>query len=227
MDAPRVLPLGDAAAIVAFGDEFSEAANERVMALAASLRERPLPMPVRDIVPAIASLAVHVDPRDAPAGALAALIGALAARAAGIARGDGPAREPGRDAPIHDIPVRYGGDEGPDLGDVASFAGIDRAEVVARHAARIYRVYMLGFLPGFAYLGQVESTIAAPRRAAPRLAVPAGSVGIAGRQTGVYPHVSPGGWQIIGRTPVSMFDTATGRSLLQPGDRVRFVEERT
>ncbi|HEX6322685.1 MAG TPA: 5-oxoprolinase subunit PxpB [Vicinamibacterales bacterium] len=222
MDAFRVLPLGDAAAVASLGDEFSEAVNDRVMALAASLRARPLPMPVRDVVPAIASLAVHVDPRRVR---IEDLIDALAARAAGIARG--PAEgERARGATIHEIPVRYGGDEGPDLADVAAFAGLDAAGVIERHAGRVYRVYMLGFLPGFAYLGQVDPSIAAPRRSSPRLDVPAGSVGIAGRQTGVYPQVSPGGWQLIGRTTSSMFDAASGRSLLQPGDRVRFVMER-
>ncbi|HUF23291.1 MAG TPA: 5-oxoprolinase subunit PxpB [Vicinamibacterales bacterium] len=217
-----MLPLGDAAAVVSFGDEFSEAVNDRVMALAGSLRERPLPMAVRDVVPAIASLAVHVDPRRVR---VEALIEALAARAGEIARGQAPS-EGVRGAAFHEIPVRYGGDEGPDLGDVAAFAGLDAAGVVARHAERVYRVYMLGFLPGFAYLGQVDPSIAAPRRSSPRLDVPMGSVGIAGRQTGVYPQVSPGGWQIIGRTSLSMFDAASGRSLLQPGDRVRFVAER-
>ena len=222
MDAPRVLPLGDAAAVVSLGDAFSEAVNDRVMALAASLRERPLPMPVRDVVPAIASLAVHVDPRRVR---IEDLIEALDARAGEIARGQAASEDAGG-AAIHEIPVRYGGDEGPDLADVAAFAGLDTAGVVERHAGRVYRVYMLGFLPGFAYLGQVDPSIAAPRRSSPRLDVPMGSVGIAGRQTGVYPQVSPGGWQIIGRTSSSMFDAASGRSLLQPGDRVRFVAER-
>jgi KipI family sensor histidine kinase inhibitor len=121
--------------------------------------------------------------------------------------------------------VRYGGAEGPDLNDVAAFAGVDAREVIERHAAATYRVYMLGFLPGFAYLGQVDRLIAAPRRSSPRQQVPAGSVGIAGLQTGVYPQDSPGGWQIIGRTDVQMFDVGAGASLLQPGDRVRFIEE--
>lgn len=222
MDAPRVLPLGDAAAVVSLGEEFSDAVNNRVMALAGSLRDRPLPMPVRDVVPAIASLAVHVDPRRVR---IEDLIGALAARAGEIARGPA-ASEGARGEAVHDIPVRYGGDEGPDLADVAAFAGLDTAGVIERHAGRVYRVYMLGFLPGFAYLGQVDPSIAAPRRSSPRLDVPTGSVGIAGRQTGVYPQVSPGGWHIIGRTSSSMFDATSGRSLLQPGDRVRFVAER-
>ena len=104
------------------------------------------------------------------------------------------------------IPVQYGGDMGPDLRDVAAFAGMSPDEVVARHAGARYRVFMLGFLPGFGYMGTVDEAIAMPRHATPRVRVPAGSVGIAGRQTGVYPRESPGGWQMIGRTPVSLFN---------------------
>ena len=101
---------------------------------------------------------------------------------------------------VVDVPVCYGGDLGPDLGDVAAFAGCSEAEVIDLHAGREYRVYMVGFVPGFAYMAEVEPRIAAPRRASPRTAVPAGSVAIAGGQTGVYPAVTPGGWNIIGRT---------------------------
>lgn len=218
MDAVGVRPLGDAAVEVAFGDELSEALNARVMALAADLRAHPLDAAVRDIVPAIASLVVHVDPATTD---LEALIDVLRTRAGKVSPAD--VFEGGA---VHQIPVRYGGEDGPDLDDVAAFAGISGDDVIARHAAGIYRVYMLGFLPGFAYLGQVDPSIAAPRRASPRQAVPAGSVGVAGRQTGVYPQVSPGGWQIIGRTSARMFDAASGRTLLQPGDRVQFVPER-
>jgi len=208
--------LGDAAIVVTFAREVSAAANDRVHALAASLRERPLGA-VSDIevVPAMVSLTLHVPPGDAAD--LAPLV-----RARVEEMGDAPVASEGR---IHEIPVRYGGDDGPDLEDVAVFAGLSRQDVVARHAAGLYRVYMLGFLPGFAYLGDVEAAIAAPRRATPRAVVPVGSVGIAGTQTGVYPRESPGGWQLIGRTSVPMFDLATG-ARLQPGDRVRFVVER-
>ena len=102
--------------------------------------------------------------------------------------------------------------------------GTSDEEVIERHSSRIYRVYMLGFVPGFAYMGRVDARIAAPRRRVPRDRVPAGSVGIAGEQTGVYPIVTPGGWQLIGRTDTVMFDAARPRpSLLQPGDEVRFV----
>jgi len=123
-----------------------------------------------------------------------------------------------------DVPVVYGGDDGPDLADVAAFAHCSPDTVIARHAARTYRVCMLGFLPGFAYMASVDEAIAAPRRATPRVRVPAGSVGIAGIQTGIYPAESPGGWQIIGRTAANLFDhDRTPPALLGPGDLVRFV----
>ncbi len=123
-----------------------------------------------------------------------------------------------------DIPVRYGAADGPDLAAVAAWAQCTPDAVVERHAARVYRVYMLGFVPGFAYMGRVDSTIAAPRHRVPRERVPAGSVGIAGQQTGVYPISTPGGWQLIGRTDAVMFDaTRAVPSLVRPGDFVRFV----
>ena len=125
------------------------------------------------------------------------------------------------------IPVCYGGDFGPDLDAVAGHAGLTGEEVVRIHTAGTYRVFMLGFLPGFSYMGTVDETIAMPRRATPRVKVPAGSVGIAGRQTGVYPRESPGGWQLIGRTPVSLFNpNRVPAALVAPGDTVRFVRDK-
>lgn len=211
---PTVQPLGDAAFVVTFASALSAAANDQVMALAASLAVR-RPDGILDVVPAMASLTVHVVPGRPDPGGLAA---DLQARAMAAVRGARAVEEPA----AHEIPVVYGGQAGPDLADVAAFAGCSEEEVVSRHVSRVYRVYMLGFLPGFAYLGDVDPGIAAPRRAAPRQSVAAGSVGIAGAQTGVYPQASPGGWQIIGRTHLRMFDPASG-SRLQPGDRVRFV----
>ena len=125
-----------------------------------------------------------------------------------------------------DIPVAYGGEDGPDLADVAAHTGLTPAEVVRRHSAGDYVVYLLGFLPGFAFMGGLAPELATPRRAQPRVAVPARSVGIGGEQTGIYPLVSPGGWQLIGRTPLELFDPAAEPpTLLRPGDRVRFVAE--
>jgi inhibitor of KinA len=123
-----------------------------------------------------------------------------------------------------ELPVCYGGEFGPDLEEVAARCGLSAAEVMARHSTAEYRVYMLGFSPGFPYLGGLDPAIAAPRRETPRLRVPAGSVGIAGMQTGIYPQESPGGWQIIGRTPGRLFRPDRAEPcLLGPGDRLRFV----
>lgn len=126
-----------------------------------------------------------------------------------------------------EIPVAYGGESGPDLGEVARHTGLSPAEVVKRHSAGDYVVYLLGFLPGFAFMGGLAPELATPRRKEPRVAVPARSVGIGGEQTGIYPLVSPGGWQLIGRTSFEMFDpTAAEPTRLRPGDSVRFVVER-
>ncbi|MBM3116722.1 5-oxoprolinase subunit PxpB [Jeongeupia naejangsanensis] len=123
-----------------------------------------------------------------------------------------------------EIPVVYGGEAGPDLAVVAEQAGLSCDEVIARHAAGEYVVYCLGFLPGFAYLGGLDPALACPRRASPRLSVPAGSVAIGGAQTAVYPLASPGGWQLIGRTDVKLFDPYRETpGLLSPGDTVVFV----
>ncbi|WP_434634149.1 5-oxoprolinase subunit PxpB [Chromobacterium sp. CV08] len=126
---------------------------------------------------------------------------------------------------VVEIPVRYGGRHGPDLDAVARHCGLDAGEVVARHAAADYTVFFLGFQPGFAYLGGLDPALAVPRRATPRQQVPAGSVAIGGCQTGIYPAASPGGWQIIGHSEVTLFDPARQPPcLLQPGDTVRFVD---
>ena len=123
--------------------------------------------------------------------------------------------------------MRYGGEDGPDLADVAAHCGLSADEVVQRHTQAEYVVYFIGFQPGFAYLGGLDDALHTPRRAEPRVAVPAGSVGIGGAQTGIYPLATPGGWQLIGRTALRLFDPqAEPPTLLAPGDRVRFVAER-
>ncbi|MDM0045299.1 5-oxoprolinase subunit PxpB [Variovorax dokdonensis] len=125
-----------------------------------------------------------------------------------------------------EIPVAYGGEDGPDLHDVARHTGLTAQEVVRRHSQAEYVVYFLGFLPGFAFMGGLPPELATPRRSEPRVAVPARSVGIGGEQTGIYPLQSPGGWQLIGRTRLELFDPkADPATLLRPGDRVRFVAE--
>lgn len=209
---PRLRWSGDTLILVEVGTEMALDVNARVTALASRLVEARV-RGVRDVVPAYASVGVHVDPRRFDQAALEAAVETHA----------DDARRPSASRVV-EIPVRYGGDDGPDLDDVAAFAGCTPDEVVRRHAAGRYHVYMLGFLPGFAYLGGVDPSIGMPRRSSPRPVVPPGSVGIAGAQTGVYPYASPGGWQLIGRTPVAMFDPARETpALLAPGDTVRFV----
>ncbi len=209
-DSALLLELGSGAAS---GRDVPDAGvNARAVAAARDLDRRQL-AGVRDVVPTFGSVAVFVDALCADMSAVgAALAEAADAQAADVV------------AKAIDVPVIYGGDGGPDLDEVAALAGCTAREVVERHASRAYRVFMLGFLPGFAYLGSVDPVIAVPRKATPRLRVPAGSVGIAGCQTGIYPRESPGGWQIIGRTSMALFDAAgTPPALLAPGDEVRFV----
>jgi len=123
-----------------------------------------------------------------------------------------------------EIPVCYGGEFGPDLNDVAEMRGLTTSQTIELHASSTYLVYFVGFIPGFAYLGEVPESLVTPRLATPRTRVPAGSVGIAGKQTGIYPFATPGGWRLLGRTTVSMFQPArAGMTLLSIGDRVRFL----
>lgn len=193
--------------------------NERAIRLASRIRALHA-RGVRDVAPGYSTLGIHYDPLHTD---LAALESAIEIEFAGLA-----SLATIIDRPAIDIPVSYGGGYGPDLAAVAAFAGCSAEEVIARHSQCTYRVYMLGFVPGFAYLGRVDPSIAAPRHRVPRERVPAGSVGIAGLQTGVYPVESPGGWQLIGRTTTAMFDPARDRpSLLTAGDTVRFVAVET
>jgi KipI family sensor histidine kinase inhibitor len=169
---------------------------------------------VIEVVPGMNNLAVELDPiAPEPDDLLSLLESAWNASSETVP----PIRE-------IEIQVRYGGEEGCDLEEVARHTGLRAEDVVRVHSGAEYTVYFLGFLPGFAYLGGLDARLATPRRHVPRAAVPAGSVGIGGDQTGIYPLVSPGGWQLIGRTSVPLFDpTATPSALLRPGDRVRFV----
>ena len=189
--------------------------NERAIVLAARIRARRA-RGVRDVAPGYCTVGVHFDPLHTD---LAALEHAIQVECSDVEVIDGIAARP-----VIEIPVHYGGEGGPDLAAVAEFAGCSEQAVVARHSGLTYRVYMLGFVPGFAYMGRVDPSIAAPRHRVPRERVAAGSVGIAGGQTGVYPVDSPGGWQLIGRTDAVMFDANREQpSLLAPGDLVRFI----
>ena len=209
---------GDTMLLVEWNQVIDPVINAQAIRLAARLQTR-LGHIVRDVVPSYCSVGIHFDPLLTDLAALERVVEEEASRRF--------EEHENADRPPVEIPVAYGDDEGPDLEAVAGWASCTPAEVIERHAARTYRVYMLGFVPGFAYLGRVDSRIAVPRRRVPRDRVPAGSVGIAGEQTGVYPIVTPGGWHLIGRTRVAMFDAArTPASLLRPGDLVRFVPTR-
>jgi KipI family sensor histidine kinase inhibitor len=212
--APTIQHASDHSLLVVFGEEISLEAHQQVRRLLRLLEAEPL-AGVQNLHPAYASLLVSYDPRQVER---ALLEREVAARLASVAGVELP--EPR----LVDIPVCYGGELGPDLGEVASAAGLAPDDVVNEHAAGDYLVYFLGFSPGFPYLGGMSERIAAPRRATPRRRVPPGSVAIGGSQTGVYPLSSPGGWQLIGRTPLALFDPARRpASLLATGDRVRFV----
>lgn len=209
----RILPLGDAALTIEFGNEINPEINSRVVAFATTVFDQHW-QGIYDIVPTYRSVTVHFDPLQWDSATLAKRLKTL------------PRREPGQAEPqgiLHEIPVLYGGEWGQDLEEVATFAGLQPAEAIALHASVPYRVYMLGFSPGFPYLGLVPEQLAMPRRATPRTKVLAGSVGIADRQAGIYPTATPGGWRLIGRTPISIYrKTRTNPFLLKPGDRVRF-----
>lgn len=209
----RIVPAGDSALIVEFEERIDPAINARAIALADLLQAAAI-AGVRDVVPTYRSVAVFFDPLRTNYDTLLERIERDAGR---------PAPDAGRQAEPLRIPVCYGGDLGPDLGAVAAFGGISAEEVIALHASATYRVFMLGFVPGFAYMGIVDARIAAPRHSTPRVRVPAGSVGIAGVQTGIYPAETPGGWQLIGRTPIKPFDANRAQPfLMKAGDAVRF-----
>ena len=208
--------LGDAALVVECEQRIDADLNARVLAVAHALRQRGCPG-VRDVVESYCAVTVHFDPLRTDTEAVVSDLRTEVARTHAVAAGVGSVERQ------LTVPVCYGGDDGPDLGAVAAFAGCSEADVIVRHSAETYRVYMLGFLPGFAYMGLVPGGLAMPRRKTPRLDVPAGSVGIAGQQTGIYPLAAPGGWQLIGRTPLVPFDLGrTEPFLFRAGDAIRF-----
>ena len=214
MSGGRLVEMGDSCLSLVFEEQIDPAVNARCVAIAGSL-EQCARQGIRDIVPTYNAVTVHFDPIQFDREDLATELGVLAAMDLPDAAHDS--------APVA-IPVKYGGEFGHDLAAVAEFGGCSEEEVVRVHAGTVYQVYMLGFLPGFAYMGSVNARIAMPRVETPRLRVAAGSVGIAGLQTGVYPFDTPGGWRIIGRTKERMFDpTRANPFLLKAGDRVKFV----
>ena len=212
---PRLHSLGDAALLCELPPPATLAQQRQIWALAEEALQWPA---VHEVLPGMNNLTLMYDPRLIDATELEIQVLAAWPQLA-VPKDESGAR-------TIEIPVAYGGVHGPDLADVSAHTGLAPEEVVRRHSEAEYVVYLLGFLPGFGFLGGLPPELATPRRAEPRAAVPARSVGIGGSQTGVYPLVSPGGWQLIGRTPLAMFDPqAAEPTLLRPGDRVRFVVE--
>ncbi|MFZ5916001.1 MAG: 5-oxoprolinase subunit PxpB [Chloroflexota bacterium] len=213
-DWPRFLPLGDAALLIEFGDGIDEAINRRVRSLAALLAQESLDG-LGEAVPTYRSLLVHYDPLRLDYAAIERWVWERTNRAETF-----PLPPPRR----VEMPTVYGGAFGPDIEFVAAHNGLSVQDVIRIHSGSTYPVFMLGFTPGFPYLGGLDAAIAAPRLDTPRTHVPAGSVGIAGQQTGIYPIDSPGGWRIIGRTPLKLFDPyRSPPTLLAAGDCVHFV----
>lgn len=203
--------LGEGALTLNAGTNVSLQCQQRIWAIAQQVRQWPL---VYDVVPGMNNMTVLFDPLNADIELLTKQLQQLWDCVA-------ISEQSGRDI---EIPVSYGGDNGPDLESVARHTGLSPAEVVKRHTTSNYIVYFIGFQPGFPYLGGLDPQLSTPRRAEPRLAVPAGSVGIGGSQTGIYPAASPGGWQLIGRSDLRLFDPDSSLpTLLQPGDRVHFT----
>lgn len=213
MDEIRFLPAGDRALVMEFGQEIDPAINARIRASLRAL-DRAKPDYLLETIPTYRSLLIIYDPIKIGYQELTKDLRAL------ISTGD----EEEQTIKIVEIPVIYGGDYGPDLDYVAQHNGLDKEEVIKIHSSQDYLVYMLGFTPGFSYLGGMDERIATPRLAEPRTKIPAGSTGIAGSQTGIYPIDSPGGWQLIGRTPVKLYDPLSDPPvLLSAGDFVRFI----
>lgn len=211
----RIEALADDAWLLRLGDAPDPGLNARVHALAARISGLRPPW-LRELVPAYASLAVFFDATAVDAGDARIWLQRQADMGTSHAR-DTPAR-------CVEVPVVYGGEFGPDLDSAAAALGLDAAQLADRHAGGDYTVAMIGFAPGFPYLFGLDPALALPRLATPRVRVPAGSVAIAGGQTGIYPRESPGGWHLLGRTPMSLFDPAREPpTALLPGDRVRFV----
>jgi inhibitor of KinA len=218
----QITPLGDSALIVELGDAINESTHLRVQAAWRALAAEPLPG-VSEAVPAYTTVTVFYDPAavvraGAPPEGIWGWLGERVRE-----RLKNPPKTSRAKPRTIEVPVCYGGDFGPDLGRVAAQAKLSPEDVIKRHAKAEYRVHLIGFAPGFPYLGGLPKELMTPRHAKPRMAVPAGSVGIGGEQTGIYPHVTPGGWNLIGRTPLRLFRPQEDPPvLLQAGDIVKF-----
>lgn len=212
-----IFPLGDRAYLIIFRPEVSPVIQKKVAFLERRIRQQEV-AGIVETVPGYHSLAVYYDPVSLPCDKVLSMLEKLL-------EDDESVIPPEEDyVKIVEIPTLYGNDYGPDLVDVARHCGMTSEEVIENHSSRTYLVYFIGFTPGFPYLGGMDQRLKTPRLAEPRLKIPAGSVGIAGEQTGIYPVDSPGGWRIIGRTPVPLYQPQKKPpTLLEAGDYVRFV----
>jgi inhibitor of KinA len=209
----RLVPAGDSGWLIELPERLDADVNTRAIEIARAVEHSQL-SGVTDIVVGYRSVMVYVDPLAVPRSWIKSALETIAAQPS-------PSSAPAGNTVI--VPVCYEDAYGPDLGDVARFAHCSVDEVITLHLAPEYRVYVVGFVPGFAYMASVDPRIAAPRRPSPRLRVPAGSVAVAAGQTGIYPAETPGGWHVIGRTPVKPYDPSRENPFLfHPGDRVRF-----
>ena len=210
----RLVEASDSSLLVVFGDAISPELNRQAIQLFHRLQQDPDPR-ILNLHPAYATLLIDFDPLRLPADE-------LRARVLELAETGGASSAEAARAPVK-IPVCYGGELGPDLGDVAQHCGLSPEQVVERHSGTVYTVYFIGFSPGFPYMGGLPESLATPRLKTPRTSVPARSVGIGGSQTGLYPMQWSGGWRLLGRTPLRMFDPAANPpSRLQPGDLAKF-----
>lgn len=215
MTEPEILPYGDSALLVRFKQEIDIGIHRQVMDLAERIEQSRLPG-FRYLIPAYCTLTVAFDPGVAPFETWQEIIGSQLRRRT-------TAIEPKAHTSSHTIPVCYDLPFALDMPEVEAITGLQAQEIVEIHTRTDFRVFMLGFLPGFAYLGSLPDALYCPRKTMPRKKVPMGAVGIAGKQTGIYPSEAPGGWRIIGRTPLSVFDPRRDKPFLfQPGDTVRF-----
>ena len=214
MQEIKILTAGDSSLLIEFGNEISPEINQKMKTTVKLMKEQHIEGVV-DMIPAFCSLLINYDPRvisyEELYDRMKALVKVEVKAEAGVKR-------------VFEIPVCYGGEYGPDIENIAEHAGLSVEEVIKIHSSRDYLIYMLGFLPGFTYLGGLDERIHTPRLANPRLKINAGSVGIGGSQTGIYPLDSPGGWQLMGMTPVKTYDPEREVPILmEAGDYIRFV----
>lgn len=209
-----ILTAGDSSLLIQFGNEISPEINQRIKATVQLMREQHIEG-VLDVIPAFCSLLINYDPR-------VISYSEITKRMRKLLKVEMKAEDEKKK--VFEIPVCYGGKYGPDLAYIAEHAGMTEEEVIALHSSKDYLIYMLGFLPGFCYLGGLDERLHTPRLATPRIKIDAGSVGIGGSQTGIYPMDSPGGWQLMGMTPVKTYDPEREVPILvEAGDYIRFV----